>query len=150
MYSYRNLLVFNSVYTRLNYSFLNKFWKNAQKWMDNFMKWMGKPGKDFIKKINSRKSRKFRVERLEKDFISLEKFYPKKKLKFWKVRRHGRLTKKIFFSKNSLKDFLNISETQTFLPFIEKGEKGSLSCKFHHAVMKKKPWSQTKQLTCNS
>lgn len=39
--------------------------------MDNFMKWMGKPGKDLIKKINSRKSRKFRVERLEKDFISL-------------------------------------------------------------------------------
>lgn len=48
--------------------------------MDNFMKWMGKPGKDFIKKFNSRKSRKFRVERLEKDFISLEKNYPKKKI----------------------------------------------------------------------
>lgn len=102
------------------------------------MKWMGKPGKDFIKKINSRKSRKFRVERLEKDFISLWKILSKKKLKFWKVRRHGRLTKKIFFFKYSLKVFLNISETQTFLPFIEKGEKGSLSCKFHHAVMKKK------------
>lgn len=39
--------------------------------MDNFMKWMGKPGKDFTKKINSGKSRKFRVERLEKDFISI-------------------------------------------------------------------------------
>lgn len=78
-YSYRNLLVFNSVYTRLIESFLNKFWKNAQKWTDNFMKWMGKPGKDFIKKINSRKSQKFRFERLEKDFISLWKILSKKK-----------------------------------------------------------------------
>lgn len=43
------------------------------------MKWMGKPGKDFIKKINSRKSRKFRAERLEKDFISLWKILSKKK-----------------------------------------------------------------------
>lgn len=109
--------------------------------MDNFMKWMGKPGKDFIKKINSRKSQKFRVERLEKDFISLRKILSKKKLKFWKVRRHGRLTKKIFFSKNSLKVFLNISETQTFLPFIEKGEKGKLilqisSCSYEKKTLK--------------
>lgn len=106
------------------------------------MKWMGKPGKDFIKKINSRKSRKFRVERLEKDFISLWKILSKeKKLKFWKVQRHGRLTKKIFFSKNSLKVFLNISETQTFLPFIEKGEKGKLilqisSCSYEKKTLK--------------
>lgn len=67
--------------------------------MDNFMKWTGKPGKDFIKKINSRKSQKFRVERLEKILFPFEKFYPKKKLKFWKVQRRGRLTKKIFFLK---------------------------------------------------
>lgn len=53
--------------------------------MDNFMKWMGKLGKDFIKKINLRKFRKFRVERFEKDFIFFEKNYFKKNLKFWKV-----------------------------------------------------------------
>lgn len=63
------------------------------------MKWMGKPGKDFTKKINSRKSRKFRVERLEKDIISLEKNYPKKNLKFWKVQRRGRLKKRFSFLK---------------------------------------------------
>lgn len=74
---------------------------------------------------------------MKKILFFFEKFYPKKKLKFWKVQRHGQLTNKIFFLKNSLKVFLNISETRTFLPFIEKGEKGSLSCKFHHAVMKK-------------
>lgn len=101
------------------------------------MKWMGKPEKDFIKKINSRKSRKFRVERLEKDFISLEKNYPKKKFKILESSKTRSVKKKIFFFKNSLKVFLNISETQAFLPFIEKREKGSLSCKFHHAVMKK-------------
>lgn len=104
-----------------------------------------------LKKLTQENLENSELKGLKKILFPFEKFYPKKKkLKFWKVRRHGRLTKKIFFSKNSLKDFLNISETQTFLPFIEKGEKGSLSCKFHHAVMKKKPWSQTKQLTCNS
>lgn len=38
------------------------------------MKWNGKLGKDFIKKINLGKFWKFRVERFEKDFIF-----------FWKI-----------------------------------------------------------------
>lgn len=46
--------------------------------MDNFMKWMGKPGKDFIKKINSRKSRKL-LKGLKKILFPFEKFYQKKK-----------------------------------------------------------------------
>lgn len=91
-----------------------------------------------LKKLTQENLENSELKGLKKILFPFEKFYQKKKLKFWKVRRHGRLTKKIFFFKYSLKVFLNISETQTFLPFIEKGEKGSLSCKFHHAVMKKK------------
>lgn len=91
-----------------------------------------------LKKLTQENLQNSELKGLKKILFFFEKFYPKKKLKFWKVQRRGRLTKKIFFFKNSLKVFLNISETQTFLPFIEKGEKGSLSCKFHHAVMKKK------------
>lgn len=45
------------------------------------MKWMGKLGKDFIKKINLGKFRKFRVERFEKDFIFIWKILLKKKNK---------------------------------------------------------------------
>lgn len=90
-----------------------------------------------LKKLTQENLENSELKGLKKILFPFEKFYPKKKLKFWKVQRRGRLTKKIFFFKYSLKVFLNISETQTFLPFIEKGEKGSLSCKFHHAVMKK-------------
>lgn len=94
-----------------------------------------------LKKLTQENLENSELKGLKKILFPFEKFYPKKKLKFWKVRRHGRLTKKIFFSKNSLKVFLNISETQTFLPFIEKGEKGKLilqisSCSYEKKTLK--------------
>lgn len=77
-YNYQNLSVFNSV-TRLIKSFLNKFWKYAQKWMENFMKWVGKPGKDFIWKISSKKILKIQSWKAGKKILfPFEKFYPKK------------------------------------------------------------------------
>lgn len=68
----------------------------------------------------------------KKILFPFEKFYPKKipPVNYWKFWHMVSL-------KNSRQIFVveNL-ETQTSIPFTEKGEKGSLSCNFHHAVMK--------------
>lgn len=68
----------------------------------------------------------------KKILFPFEKFYPKKNSpgKLLKILTHGQLEK---FPPNF---FFENLETQTSIPFTEKGEKGSLSCNFHHAVMK--------------
>lgn len=96
------------------------------------MKWVGKPGKDFIWKINLKNLENSELKGWKKNFVSLWKILSKKNSpgKLLKILTHGQLEK---FPPNF---FFENLETQTSIPFTEKGEKGSLSYNFHHAVMK--------------
>lgn len=109
--------------------------------MDNFMKWMGKPEKDFFKKINSRKSRKFRVERLEKDFISLWKILSKKKIKILESSKTWSVNKKDFLFKKFPKSFFEHFRDPNISTIYWERRKGKLilqisSCSYEKKTLK--------------
>lgn len=90
-----------------------------------------------LKKLTQENLENSELKGLKKILFPFEKFYPKKKLKFWKVRRHGRLTKKIFFFKYSLKVFLNISDPNISTIYWER-RKGKLILQISSCTYEKK------------
>lgn len=94
-----------------------------------------------LKKLTQENLENSELKGLKKILFPFEKFYPKKKLKFWKVRRHGRLTKKIFFFKNSRKSFFEHFKDPNISTIYQERRKGKLilqisSCSYEKKTLK--------------